>query len=52
MKLPAFRLLMVNQIFISNDSSFCFRSPGVQLVMVNKRFVEKELKALSACKGQ
>jgi len=48
MKLPAFGWLVVNQIFLSNDPSFCFRSPGVQLVMVNKRFVEEELNALTA----
>ena len=51
MKLPAFGRLVVNQIFLSNEPSFCFRSPGVQLGMVNKHFVEKELNALTARPG-
>jgi len=41
MKLPAFRLLMVNQALRMQWASFCFHSPYIQLGMVNEVIVEK-----------
>ena len=48
MKLPAFDRFMVNQTLLSMKASYAFHSPGVQLGMVNKDLVDKELNAQSA----
>ncbi|MEL7282950.1 MAG: hypothetical protein AAGJ68_00485, partial [Pseudomonadota bacterium] len=45
-EIACIRSVMVNQNFLAYGASFGFRSPGMQLGMVNKAQVEKEPNAL------